>query len=151
MSTPSTGALPGRDGRGRSDPDLLLHFPIVRQSGRLLGSGTPPEEVFAPLPRSLVLAAMATELDDALSSDEATPEYILLNACRNLAYLEEGRLCSKIGGGRWVLGHVPEIDPQLVTAALRRQDGSDPDAPLDAAAVRQAAQQVAGQLRVATE
>jgi hypothetical protein len=138
------------DGRGRSDPDLLLHFPIVRQSGRLLGSGMPPEGVFAPLPRSLVLAAMATELEDALSSDEATPEYILLNACRNLAYIEEGYFSSKIDGGHWVLAHAPDIDPQLVSAALRRQDGSDPDAPVGAMAVRGTAERIAGQLRAAT-
>jgi Domain of unknown function (DUF4111) len=137
------------DGRGRTDPDLLLHFPIVRQSGRLLGSGPPPEEVFAPLPRSLVLAAMAAELESALSSDEAAPEYVLLNACRNLAYLEEGRFSSKIDGGRWVLGHAPDIDPQLVTAALRRQDGSDPDAAVDAPAARAIADRVAGALRAA--
>jgi streptomycin 3"-adenylyltransferase len=137
------------DGRGRSDPDLLLHFPIVRQNGRLLGSGMPPEEVFAPLPRSLVLAAMATELEDALSSDEATPEYILLNACRNLAYLEEGCFSSKIGGGQWVLGHAPGIDPNLVSAALRRQDGSDPEAAVDTAAARETAQRVAVALRAA--
>jgi hypothetical protein len=137
------------DGRGRSDPDLLLHFPIVRQSGRLLGPGTPPEEVFAPLPRSLVLAAMATELEDALSSDEAAPEYILLNACRNLAYLAEGHFSSKIDGGHWALGHAADIDPQLVAAALRRQDGSDPDAALDAPAARATAERVAGELRAA--
>jgi hypothetical protein len=137
------------DGRGRIDPDLLLPFAIVRQSGRLLGSGPPPEEVFAPLPRWRVLTAMAAELEDALSADEAAPEYILLNACRNLAYLEEGRLYSKVGGGRWVLVHAPDIDPQLVTAALRRQDGSDPDAAVDASAARGTAGRVAGALREA--
>ena len=130
------------DGRGRADPDLLLHFPIVRQSGRLLGPGMPPEEVFPPLPRSLVLAAMATELEEALSSDEATPEYILLNACRNLAYLEEGHFYSKIDGGSWVLGHAPDIEPELVAAALRRQDGSDPDAVVDATATRETAERI---------
>lgn len=137
------------DGRGRVDPDLLLHYPIVRQCGRLLGPGMSPEEVFAPLPRSLVLAAMATELEEASDSGEATPEYILLNACRNLAYLEEGRFYSKIGGGEWVVARAPDVDPHLVRAALRRQDGSDPDAVVDATAVRETAGRIAAGLRAA--
>jgi streptomycin 3"-adenylyltransferase len=137
------------DGRGRADADLLLHYAIVRQRGRLLGPGMSPEEVFAPQPRPLVLAALATELDDALSSGEATAEYILLNACRNLAYLEEGHFYSKIGGGQWVVAQRPDVDPQLVRAALRRQDGTDPDAVIDATAVRGTAGRIAAELRAA--
>jgi hypothetical protein len=138
------------DGRGKTDPDLVLHFPVVRQSGRLLGAGLPVADVVAPVPRDLVLPAMATELDDALNSSLAKPEYILLNACRNLAYLSDGALRSKLDGGRWALEHAPEIEPSLIRAALRRQDGTDPDAPVDVPALRQTARRIADTLRTAT-
>jgi Domain of unknown function (DUF4111) len=127
------------DGTGRNDPDLLLHFAVARQVGRLLGPGRTPRHCFAPVPRRLVLGGMALELRDAAGDERAAPEYLVLNACRNLAYLRTGRMRSKVAGGRWVLTHDPSLDPDVVTAALARQDGTAPRAPLDrAAAVSQA-------------
>jgi hypothetical protein len=33
-------------GSGKSDPDLILHIPVARQSGRLVGTGQLPRDVF---------------------------------------------------------------------------------------------------------
>ena len=123
------------DGLGRTDPDLVLHFPIARQSGRLIGRGPAPDDVFAPVPRSLVLAAMAKELRDTVGAPAgglsgagdpagagdppAAGEYLMLNACRNLAFLSTGRFVSKIEGGEWVRANAPEIDPELVRSRAR--------------------------------
>jgi hypothetical protein len=61
------------DGRGRTDPDLALHFPIARQSGRLLGPGLPRLDVFAPVPRDVVLAGMIKELREAPNAETTAP------------------------------------------------------------------------------
>jgi streptomycin 3"-adenylyltransferase len=134
------------NGQGRTDPDLVLHFPVAHQSGRLIGPGLQPKEVFAPVRRSLVLRAMAKELLDAVDSSTATPEYTLLNACRNLAYMNEGHLYSKIDGGTWVLAHLPDIDAALVRAAMDRQEGGNPSAPVDETATRRVARRIADRL-----
>jgi streptomycin 3"-adenylyltransferase len=114
------------DGRGRTDPDLLLHFAVVRQVGRLLGPGLARDECIAPVPLSLVLEGMAKELRDAANDPRSTPEYILLNACRNLAFLRTGRIHSKVAGGRWVLENQPdELDVAAAGMALARQEGQE--------------------------
>lgn len=118
------------DGSGRSDPDLILHLPIVRQSGRELGRGPQAVEVVAPVNRALVLQEMRRELLEAPLGPSVAPEYVVLNACRNLAYLGEGRFFSKIEGGRWILDQETDVDPRIVEAAIRRQDGSDSHAPV---------------------
>ena len=135
------------DGTGRTDPDLLLHFAVAQQSGRLIGSGSPPEDVFAPVPRPLVLEGMATELDDALSSPLATPEYLVLNACRNLAYERTGHIYSKIDGAEWVLGHEPANAECLIRPALQRQQGAESNAPIDLRTARSFAADVVRKLR----
>jgi hypothetical protein len=136
------------DGTGRTDGDLVLHFAVARQSGRLIGSGRSPGEVFAPVPEPLILAAMAMELDDAMNSSSAAPEYIVLNACRNLAYSRTGHIHSKVSGAEWVLAHEPDVDRGLVDSALRRQQG-DPtaSAPPDPIAVRALAVATAQELK----
>jgi hypothetical protein len=118
------------DGSGRSDPDLILHLPIVRQSGRILGHGPQAVDVVSPVNRALVLQEMCRELLEAPLGPFVAPEYLVLNACRNRAYLREGRFFSKVEGGRWVLDHETDVDPRTVEAAIRRQDGSDSAAPL---------------------
>jgi hypothetical protein len=118
------------DGWGRSDPDLILHLPIVRQSGRILGRGPHAVDVVSPVNRVLVLREMCRELLEAALGPFVAPEYFVLNACRNRAYLREGRFFSKVEGGRWVLEHETDVDPRIVAAAIRRQDGSDSNAPL---------------------
>jgi streptomycin 3"-adenylyltransferase len=136
------------DGRGKTDPDLILHFPIARQSGRLLGAGLPPAQVFAPVPRDLVLAGMIEELRDAVEGEIAAPEYLILNACRNLAYASDGIFYSKIGGGEWVLSHLPDLEAALISVAIQRQTGdgaTEPD--LDRRAAARMALHMADRLR----
>ena len=134
------------DGTGRNDPDLLLHFAVARQAGRLLGSGPSARDCFAPVPRPLVLAGMALELRQGADDERAAAEYLALNACRNLAYLRTGRLRSKVAGGRWALAHDPSLDHDVVAAALSRQDGTAPDAALDREAALSQARMVAALL-----
>ena len=44
------------------------------------------------------------------------PHYIVLNACRDLRFIKEGVICSKVAGALWALGQ--GYDPWLIEAAL---------------------------------
>jgi hypothetical protein len=108
------------------DPDLLLHGAVCREHG-IAVVGPPALEVFGPIGRDRVLAAMRAELRWGL--DNAPAAYTVLNACRALRYAEDGRLCSKVEGGEWFLARHPG-DP-IVTAVL---DHHAPPPPLDVVA-----------------
>jgi hypothetical protein len=101
------------------DPDLVLHFAVCRQSGRLFGPGLPPADVFGRVPRDLILAQLSSEL--SWGTEHADGEYAVLNACRAWRFAVDGALVSKIDGGRWALGRVDGLDRELVAAALDRQ------------------------------
>jgi hypothetical protein len=127
------------DGHHRDGgPDLVLHFAVCRQTGRLIGPGLPAAEVFGPVGDDLVLAQLATEL--RWSTAHAPGEYALLNACRAWRFAVDGALVSKIDGGQWALGRIHGPDRELVKIALDKQR-SIPAAELDQSAVKQFVQQ----------
>lgn len=51
--------------------------------------------------------------------EEADQRYAVLNACRALAYGQDGLVLSKVAGGAWALTHNLEVD--LVRSALAAQ------------------------------
>ncbi|WP_225728735.1 MULTISPECIES: aminoglycoside adenylyltransferase domain-containing protein [unclassified Nocardia] len=101
------------------DPDLVLHFAVCQQAGRLAGSGGPASEVFAPVAAELVLAQLARELHWA--AEHAAGEYAVLNACRAWRFAVDSTFVSKIDGGRWAMDRVPQPDRELIRTALNRQ------------------------------
>jgi Domain of unknown function (DUF4111)/Nucleotidyltransferase domain len=102
---------------------------IVRTSGIAL-TGPAPAEVFAPIPRSVLLPAVGEGLEwyrvEGRSGDGSDA---VLNACRSLRWLHEDVWSSKTEAGAWAM-HT--TDRQLVKAALDRRGGGPP---LDAAEV----------------
>ena len=58
------------------------------------------------------------------STTGANGQRYVLNACRALRYLAEGRWSSKAEAGRWALDHAEEAE--LVAAALRARKKGDP-------------------------
>lgn len=110
------------------DPDLLLHYAVCREAGWPL-AGPPAVDVVGPVLRSGVLEALAAELLWGL--EHAAAPYALLNACRALVYLREGRLVAKITGGRWAIDR--GVGPSDgICRALDAQTGSGPAADLTA-------------------
>jgi streptomycin 3"-adenylyltransferase len=101
------------------DPDLLAHYAVCREAGIAI-SGPPAAEVFAPVPRELMLSYLADELIWGL--EHAPPRYALLNACRAREFLESDRIVSKIDAGE---------------DALRRRRAGDPLVEIEAALVEQ--------------
>jgi hypothetical protein len=113
------------DGHGHpGDLDLVLHFAVCRRLD---------PDVFAEVPRALVLAQVADEL--AWAAEHNPTEYAVLNACRAWRYAVDCDLVSKVDGGRWAEARLHGADRALVQAALACQRG-EAGVDLDVDAVR---------------
>jgi hypothetical protein len=112
------------------DRDLLMHYVVCRVAGWAL-HGPPPRSVIGAIPRPVILSYLADELDWGLAN--APEPYAVLNACRALAFAADGKIVSKIAGGRLALsrGLGP---PATIRRALDQQLGQRPEQPADAAA-----------------
>jgi streptomycin 3"-adenylyltransferase len=111
------------DGHGHpGDLDLVLHFAICHALGH---------EVFAEVPRPLILAQLVDELTWAV--EHAAAEYAVLNACRAWRFAVDGSLVSKVDGGRWAEERLDEPELTLVRAAIALQSGEE-GIPLDPSA-----------------
>lgn len=109
------------DGAGHpDDTDLVMHFAVCRERGRTI-SGSSPQETLPAVPRAMLLAALAAELDWGL--ENAPLHYAVLNACRAEAFAVDGRLLSKLEGAKWARAH--RLDEQLMSAAEAAQMGRD--------------------------
>jgi hypothetical protein len=88
---------------------------VVREAGRAL-AGPPPDELFAPLPRAVLLSVVR----DALAWHRAAGDAnAVLNACRSLRWARTGLWSSKGEAGGWALDEVS--DRELVAIALGRR------------------------------
>lgn len=98
------------------DPDLILHYAVVREFG-WAAEGPDPAEVFGSVPRRTILRQLGEELRWAV--ERASESYAVLNACRALRYRDEQVLCSKTEAGEWALTR--QIAPSLVGEALEER------------------------------
>lgn len=96
------------------DNRVVMHFACCRDHG-IAVTGPPPQEVFAPVSRREYLLALRRELNRVWMP----PHYTVLNACRDLRFVVEGVICSKVAGGRWALER--GYDRWLIEAALSWQ------------------------------
>ncbi len=111
-------------GAGRpGDADLLMHYAVCRVAGLTL-AGPPPEAAIGPVDRRIVLGYLAGELIWGLAN--APENYAVLNACRALVYLRQGRIVAKVAGGVAALddGSGP---PGVIGRALDQQRGRAPE------------------------
>ena len=114
------------------DPDLAAHFTVTRAVGIAL-MGPAPQDMFAPVPREAYLDSIRCDVENAVSDVMENPVYILLNLCRVLAYIRDGSVLSKAGGGEWGIAHLSSAHrPMLEKALDAYRTGSafahDPDA-----------------------
>jgi hypothetical protein len=105
------------------DPDLLMHYTVCRCAGWAV-SGPGPRELIGSVPRPVVLDYLAGELGWGVG--HGTEAYAVLNACRALIFLADGRIVSKVAGGAIALdrGLGP---PAMLRRALDQQQGSAPE------------------------
>lgn len=115
------------------DPDLLMHYVVIRAAGQAV-LGPPPGELIGEVSRQAVLGYLAAEL--AWGLDNAPEAYAVLNACRALRYLADGSVVSKLAGGEAALrdGTGPQQVIRRALAAQRSGQRSAGRAGTDAAA-----------------
>jgi predicted nucleotidyltransferase len=112
---------------GKCGEDPAAHLAETRARGLVL-LGLPIEDVVPIVPATDFLNSVVGDLRWALRKlkANATVEgriqastYLVLNACRILAFLENDRVLSKAEGGEWALRVVPREFAPLVRQALR--------------------------------
>jgi hypothetical protein len=129
VATDSNRVVAGRGHGG--DPDLLMHYAILREHGVAL-TGPPASEIFPAVSRETLVRAFAGELHWAL--EHASPAYQVLNACRVWRFLEKGVLTSKLAGAEWARGRVEDPGPIDLALGHRRAESDVQPAAEDARA-----------------
>jgi len=99
------------------DRDLACHAAVTRCTGKVL-CGAPVDQVFGPVSPEIFRDSIVHDLDGSLIAITEHPTDIILNLCRSLAWSDDGRLRSKLDGGRWALEKGPIIYIPLIQAAL---------------------------------
>jgi Domain of unknown function (DUF4111) len=111
-----------RGGERPGDPDLLMHYTVCRAAGWPV-RGPAPTELIGSVPRLVILGYLADELRWGI--EHACEAYAVLNACRAQVYLADGRVVSKVAGGRIALAR--GLGPAAVIGrALDQQQGHAP-------------------------
>jgi streptomycin 3"-adenylyltransferase len=108
-----------------------MHYVVCRATG-IVVRGPAPTDLIGEVARSDVFGYLEAELRWAC--DNAPEAYGVLNACRALAYLDSGKILSKVDGARYALDQGGP--PGLITAALAMQHGDQPHRPPTAPARR---------------
>ncbi|MBN1177355.1 MAG: DUF4111 domain-containing protein [Dehalococcoidales bacterium] len=109
----------------RYDKDMALHFEVLRQRGICL-YGKSIDEVFPEVSRELCIASLNNELRWINERFNTLPvTYIVLNPCRALAFLSEGRFMSKKEGGEWALTYLPAKFHDTISRALAIYIGAE--------------------------
>jgi hypothetical protein len=121
----------------------VLDRAIAHRSGLAI-SGPPPRDVFADVPRSMLLEAMYTSMAWHRAHEKAT-HYSVLNACRAWRFAAVDVLGSKSEGAAWARALWSETSVIDAAVALRRGQ----DATLDEPAVDALLSSVAARLREA--
>ena len=117
------------------DDDLAAHITVTRARGICL-TGLPIEQVFPPIPPEHYADSIVGDFYWMAERLLENPAYLVLNACRVLAFLTEDMIASKDEGGVWGLKHLPTGLRPLVSAALTQYRNGEAGRPLDEAALR---------------
>lgn len=114
-----------RPGDGRGDPDLPLHYAVVRQIG-LVVCGPPPTDVVRDVPRDELLGLVVDELDWTVANATASTQVLI--ACRAWALSVDGCFRSKREAAEWALARGAPATVADVLADHRAARESRPDA-----------------------
>lgn len=99
------------------DADLTTSLTVLHEAGICL-CGRPITEIFPPVSTSAFLAGIVRKMYVAWDHLTRDPISFVLNACRVLAYIQDGMILSKDAGGTWGLARLPEQYHPLVEQSL---------------------------------
>ena len=99
------------------DEDLVMHYLAIRHRGICL-YGPSIHVIFPEPPREMWIKSMINDFTFIREHiDSVQMAYAVLNPCRNLAFIREGKLLSKKEGGEWALINLPgEFIPTISQA-----------------------------------
>lgn len=98
------------------DPDLAAHITVTHAVGQVL-CGPAINDVFAPVSKNDYLNSIWYDIENAAEDILENPVYIILNLCRVLAFVLDGRVLSKDQGGLWGQTHLSKELQPLVRRA----------------------------------
>ena len=107
----------GRLCENGKDPDLAAHITVLKNRGKVVW-GQEIDTVFANVPREDYLKALVYDINDAKVLMNENPVYFILNICRTLCYLREGKVLSKVEGGQWGLNNLPARFQGIIQKSL---------------------------------
>lgn len=99
------------------DPDLAAHIVILRERGISL-IGKPIYEVFQEVPKKYYMESIMQDIVSSREDIIDNPIYFILNLCRVLCFLQEGRIYSKKEGGEWAYLNLPTEYLDIIHSAL---------------------------------
>jgi len=105
------------------DEDLVSHFTVIYHRGKSL-FGLPIRMVFSEVPKAYYVQSILNDVKDADIEIVQNPVYTILNFCRILIYLKEGKIVSKKEGGEWGVENLPVRFHDLVYEALSVYNGA---------------------------
>lgn len=111
-----------------TDRDLAAHITVTGAVGFPL-CGPPVSEVFAPVSREAYIDSLLYDIENAETDIVNNPVYFVLNLCRVLAYLEDGKILSKKQGGEWGAARFPRHAALIRAALTHYVHGSNFSAP----------------------
>ncbi len=98
-------------------PALTRHILAINAGGIVIHGPSIPR-VFDQVNREDALCAIRAHVSGAADHLHERPVYYVLNLCRAVAYLREGRAMSKKEGGEWALRHMDSAHQRVIQAAL---------------------------------
>jgi predicted nucleotidyltransferase len=113
----------------RLDTDLAAHYMSVRERGVCL-YGQPAREAIPEIPAEIFIASLVQDLNWLRQEiSRISFRHIVLNPCRAIAFISEGKFMSKLEGGQWAMSHLPSRYTSLIESALAAYCGADTPAP----------------------
>jgi predicted nucleotidyltransferase len=99
------------------DSDLAAHIVILRERGICL-IGKQINEVFQEVPKKYYIESIKHDISSSREEIIDNPIYFILNLCRVLCFLQEGKICSKKEGGEWACFNLPSEYLEIIHSAL---------------------------------
>ena len=99
------------------DPELTAHILELHAYGEVVHGPSVPR-VFDQVGREDALCAIRFDISGAADHLHERPVYYVLNLCRGVAYLRQGRVLSKKAAGEWALKNMNSAHQRVIQAAL---------------------------------
>ncbi len=106
-----------RNDTTHSDADLTIALAVLQRSGIVL-MGKPIQETLPAIAEAIFREALIQSAQAAQAQLPQDPIAFILNACRTVAYLQDGIVLSKDDGGNWGLVYLPERYQGLIQQSL---------------------------------